>query len=308
MSKALLGLPVLVTFAAAASAAAQGLESIDHVILYMQENRAFDHYFGTLAGVRGFHDPQVQVNEDGKSVFYRKVNSTISLITDHLLPWHINYQNEPGRANATQCTSFGSNSFSNNQAALAAGANDQWVLANTPHSVSYYKREDIPYHYGLADAFTIGDMYQEGVISCTDPNRVIWQTGSINVAGGSVVSTQGPVLDNNDSPGCSALTYTNIEPTLGRFNSETSSANYSCYPYDWPAQDNFGDNPLLFFSKYQELLASGNLTNPLVVNGLEYQPGNQSSAALPRFVAAAKSGTLPQVSYIVGPAALSEHP
>lgn len=32
------------------------------------------------------------------------------------------------------------------------------------------------------------------------------------------------------------------------------------------------DNPLLFFSQYQDLLAAGNYSSPLVANGLEYQP------------------------------------
>ncbi len=32
------------------------LKDIEHVVLLMQENRSFDHYFGTLSGVRGFGD------------------------------------------------------------------------------------------------------------------------------------------------------------------------------------------------------------------------------------------------------------
>ena len=31
-------------------------ENVDHIVLYMQENRAFDHYYGTLDGIRGFND------------------------------------------------------------------------------------------------------------------------------------------------------------------------------------------------------------------------------------------------------------
>jgi Phosphoesterase family len=29
------------------------------VVILMQENRSFDHYFGTLSGVRGFSDPNI---------------------------------------------------------------------------------------------------------------------------------------------------------------------------------------------------------------------------------------------------------
>ena len=39
------------------------LSDIKHVVILMQENRSFDHYFGTLPGVRGFSDPR-----DRKSV------------------------------------------------------------------------------------------------------------------------------------------------------------------------------------------------------------------------------------------------
>ena len=45
------------------------LRDIRHVVLLMQENRSFDHYFGTLAGVRGFADANALWLPDGASVF-----------------------------------------------------------------------------------------------------------------------------------------------------------------------------------------------------------------------------------------------
>ena len=44
------------------------LTDIDHIIILMKENRSFDHYFGTLAGVRGFNDPTSN-KADGTSTF-----------------------------------------------------------------------------------------------------------------------------------------------------------------------------------------------------------------------------------------------
>ncbi|KAL8286140.1 hypothetical protein RQP46_004628 [Phenoliferia psychrophenolica] len=294
------GVLAVVTAAAAAvhvAAAAPGLEQIDHVILYMQENRAFDHYFGTLAGVRGFKDPNVQVNADGRSTFYQQVNSSLTNVTDWLLPFHIPYQGEPGRKEATQCSYAGSNAWEQNQAALAAGLNDQWALGNSPHSVGYWKRDDIPVHYAIADGWTVADMYQEGVIAATDPNRVYWQSGSINVPGGNVKSDMGPALDNNDTPGCVAY---------------PGGAEWSCYPYDWKtvpeyleeagvtwkfyqALDNWGDNPLPLFENYQELVAAGNYSNPLIVNviNIDEYTGEQLGG-LRAFQKAAAAGTLPQ--------------
>ena len=48
-----------------------GFDSIEHVVLLMQENRSFDHYFGTMPGVRGFSDPEALRLSTGKSVFYQ---------------------------------------------------------------------------------------------------------------------------------------------------------------------------------------------------------------------------------------------
>ena len=45
------------------------LSDVRHVVLLMQENRSFDHYFGTLAGVRGFGDAGALWLPDGRSVF-----------------------------------------------------------------------------------------------------------------------------------------------------------------------------------------------------------------------------------------------
>ncbi len=47
------------------------LRDIKHVVLLMQENRSFDHYFGTLAGVRGFGDDKAMTLPNGKSVFFQ---------------------------------------------------------------------------------------------------------------------------------------------------------------------------------------------------------------------------------------------
>ena len=42
--------------AAAVKPAGSDLGAIEHVVFLMQENRSFDHYFGTYPGVRGFSD------------------------------------------------------------------------------------------------------------------------------------------------------------------------------------------------------------------------------------------------------------
>src|SRR5450631_3118945 len=47
------------------------INDVKHVVFLMQENRSFDHYFGTLRGVRGFSDPRAVKLPSGKSVFHQ---------------------------------------------------------------------------------------------------------------------------------------------------------------------------------------------------------------------------------------------
>jgi hypothetical protein len=49
----------LIDQALASSTSNAQLSDVKHVVILMQENRSFDHYFGTLSGVRGFSDPDV---------------------------------------------------------------------------------------------------------------------------------------------------------------------------------------------------------------------------------------------------------
>ena len=65
----------------------------------------------------------------------------------------------------------------------------------------------------------------------------------------------------------------------------------------WQNEDNFGDDPLEWFSTFQNLPENSTLSE----KGLAY-------LGLDAFYAAAKNGTLPMISWIIGPAQLSEHP
>lgn len=62
------------------------LGDIKHVVVLMEENRSFDHYFGTLGGVRGFGDPHALTLSTGRSVFYQPDPANPD---GYLLPWHL---------------------------------------------------------------------------------------------------------------------------------------------------------------------------------------------------------------------------
>jgi phospholipase C len=127
-----------------ASASAGSLTDLKHVVLFMQENRAFDHYFGTMPGepiyinsiqgaaadlfpgVRGFADPNVQVNADGKSVFQQIVTANMSKKAEYLTPWYLNYLGGEW-LKATQCMVSGSNSWVATHESYNGGLNNKWA-------------------------------------------------------------------------------------------------------------------------------------------------------------------------------------
>ncbi|PWN47374.1 phosphoesterase-domain-containing protein [Violaceomyces palustris] len=288
-------------------ASPDGLSKIKHVVLFMQENRSFDHYFGTMAGVRGFNDPNVVISSDtGKPSFYQPISPTSLQVGEplpppainYLLPWYWNH--EGGDSNDRyQCALSGSNGWKENHQAYNNGTINRWATKNTPYSMGYYKRADIPYHFGLAEGWTVADAYHESVIASTNPNRVSWASASLGVQQ-SRLGQGGPVLDNNENEGC--------ETALD------GSTKYSCYPYKWKTvpeyleeagiswqvyqdTDNFGDNPLAWFSNFQSAKANSSLAN----RGMSF-------IGLNKFYEDAKAGTLPSVSYVIGPTDLSEHP
>lgn len=111
-----------------------------------------------MAGVRGFSDPNVQVN-DGIPVWKQVVNSNLTTEASSLLPWYLNY--EGGEAlNATQCMVAGDNGWVTNHNALNGDLNNHWATGNTPWSWGHFKRSDLPIQFAIADGWTVGDMYQ----------------------------------------------------------------------------------------------------------------------------------------------------
>ncbi|KAK9246334.1 phosphoesterase family-domain-containing protein [Lipomyces tetrasporus] len=280
---------------AAASAYTDKLKDIKHIVFFMQENRAFDHYFGTMAGVRGFKDPNILLTDD-KEIWYQP---TASSDADYLLPWWLN--EDPKYKESTECIIAGSNDWTPNHNSWNFGKINGWVTNNTAWSWGYLKRSDIPTHFSIVEGWTIGDMYQESVIGPTNPNRVTWVSGTININGsypGDPEVNGGPYIENYETPGCET----------------NGDIKYACYPLKWKTvaeyleeqgitwfvyqdEDNFDDNPFAWFEQYQDA-DSG---SALATKGVGY-------AGLEAFYEQAANGTLPQISWIIGPAELSEHP
>ncbi|HVT75391.1 MAG TPA: alkaline phosphatase family protein, partial [Acidimicrobiales bacterium] len=159
------------TRAALATVAPSGssLNDIEHFVILCQENRSFDHYFGTLAGVAGFADPTVQPDPiTGRTVFQQIDPNPLNGVGATMLPWRV----QP-TASAAQCMADVDHTWQSQHVSLANGTNAAFVTSHSvadlvsdhdptvggARTMSYFTRADLPFHYALADAFTICDRY-----------------------------------------------------------------------------------------------------------------------------------------------------
>src|SRR4051794_1757181 len=135
------------------------IDKIEHVVILMQENRSFDNYFGTLAGVRGFSDPDVLKRSNGKSVFIQ--GGDILSVTGEIAPWRLNTHT------SSPCTIIVDNDWQPMHDAWNGGRMDGWIKATGPYTMSYATRDDVPWHMALADEYLVCDRYHCSVLGAT---------------------------------------------------------------------------------------------------------------------------------------------
>src|SRR3977135_155972 len=57
--------------------ATHSLRDVEHIVVLMQENRSFDHYYGVMRGVRGYGDPHPVKLPNGRPVWYQAEGPTV---------------------------------------------------------------------------------------------------------------------------------------------------------------------------------------------------------------------------------------
>ncbi|KQV03328.1 MULTISPECIES: phosphocholine-specific phospholipase C [unclassified Kitasatospora] len=283
---ALVGLPV--ETASAVTPGSVGLTGtvadIRHVVILMQENRSFDHYFGALNGVRGFDDKQALQFPDGGNVF-RQPDAGRS-DGGVMLP----YRMDTSKYNAQNAGGL-PHDWATGHQAINNGAMNKWIPAKGERAMGYFTRADVPYQYALADAFTLCDAYFTSLAGPTDPNRLYLWTGT---SGPGVDGTTGPWIDNTpvtDNPVADWTTYAE----------RLQDAGVSWRVYHNPSKDertgDYDDNALSYFKQFHNFPA----TDPRYINAM-------TKWDLTAFDQHCKAGTLPTVSWLVAPYLFSEHP
>lgn len=159
------------------AAAGSTYKDAEHVVFLMQENRSFDHAYGTLKGVRGFNDPRALKLPNGNPVWFQssKAGKTFA-------PFRLDIKN-------TKSTWMGSlpHSWTDMVSARNEGKMDNWLEAKKPGkeyegmplTMGYYDRQDLPFYYAFADAFTVCDQNFCSSLTGTSSNRTFFWSGAI---------------------------------------------------------------------------------------------------------------------------------
>ncbi|MFC5029143.1 phosphocholine-specific phospholipase C [Streptomyces sp. DSM 41987] len=270
------------------------LRDVEHIVVLMQENRSFDHYFGTLRGTRGFGDPRPVVLPSGKTVFHQSDG------TKDVLPFHPEADNL-----GLQFLQDLNHDWNGGHAAFNQGKYDRWVPAKTATTMAYLTREDIPFHYALADTFTICDAYHCSLLGPTDPNRYYMWTGFVGNDG----TGGGPVITNAEA-GYSWTTYPERLEKAGvswKIYQDVGDGLDAAGGWGWiedAYRGNYGDNSLLYFNQYRNAKPGDPLYDK-ARTGTDAKAGEGFFDILKADVAADR---LPAVSWIAAPEAFTEHP
>ena len=273
-------LPPSVQRAVAAGARRGSLRDVEHVVLLMQENRSFDHYFGTLSGVRGFGDPDPLRLPGGRTVFHQPDSANPK---GYLLPFHLDT-----RRTSAQAIPSTSHAWMVQHEAWDYGRMDRWLRAHrktngddAPFVMGFYRRDDIPFHFALAESFTVCDHYFCSVLGPTWPNRLYWMSGTIDPGG----TRGGPVVSNAAPEPYRWTTYPE----------RLQAAGISWQVYQ--EEDNYGCNMLVSFDSFRRARRG----DPLYQRGLTARPAGT-------FENDAYHDRLPAVSWILPTSYQSEHP
>lgn len=129
-------------------------DAVGHVIVSMQENRSFDHYFGYAPWVGKYGIPDDYSQPDGAGGHVKPYHFTARITDDIPHTWqamHDEWNN---------------------------GKMDGFYTVGGEYALGYYKRHQIPFYYDLFDEATLCTNYFCSQLGPTWPNRYYWASGT----------------------------------------------------------------------------------------------------------------------------------
>jgi phospholipase C, phosphocholine-specific, Pseudomonas-type len=275
-----------------ASSTTGSIQDVQHVVILMQENRSFDHYLGSLAGIRGFND-KTTFPIDNEASIWNQPDGKGGFVE----PFHLD-----SKSSRAQTISSLPHGWSDGHSAWNNGRWDNWLPAKTGLTMGHFTRADIPFHYALADSFTVCDAYFSSCMGPTNTNRLHLMTGMIDVGS----TGGGPLIDNTPTNIFSWTTYPERLQQAGVtwhiYQGSDGTESFKTLVTPSPAGSANVDYPnpynvLNFFSAF----TAPNAASALLTNGT-------AKRTLADFANDVKSGALPQVSWLLPPYLCSEHP
>jgi phospholipase C len=274
------------------------MADLKHVVILMQENRSFDHYFGALPGVRGFHDRQALTFQDGTSVFQQR-NAAGDIVTpqEDDGPWG----NDHGAWGDVDHRKW-----------------DLWVQHNGVNCMNYHSDAYMSFYHSVASQFTVCDQNFCSEFGPTDPNRKYLWSGTSNGETGNTDES------NYSRPWKTVPEQLQEVGIDWRLFSDNSGNGRQGYVSAWIGD--YGDNELKYFKAFDPAGLSPDDPKLQPGTGLIWRgnctyyagsttPNNDSDenldAVLKDLHDACQPGAehpLPAVSWIVAPYGWTEHP
>lgn len=272
------------------------LKDVGHVVILTQENRSFDHYFGTMRGVRGYGDrfaipaPPLPAAPD-RTVLVQP-NEDPGAEPALIAPFRLDTS-----ADFRRYRPLGTpHGFVDSQAAWDNGRMGAWPRSKKNHAMAHFTREDLPFQYGLAEAFTLCDAYHCAMHTCTNPNRLFIWTGTNDPS----AKANGPVIDNGyDTLDGDPLRHGGYLWTTYPERLMDAGVGFQIYQ---DMADNFSDNPLVGFQRYRQAKSASAAAAALLSRR------TMTTRSLNDLRQDVLAKRLPEVSWIIAPTTLSEHP
>jgi phospholipase C len=280
------------------------MADLKHVVILMQENRSFDHYFGQMPGVRGFADKQALTFQDGTTVFQQRDAAGVihtPQVDDSAWGTDHNYTTLNGRRWNT------------------------WVQEKGVEALNYHSPAYMSFYWALASQFAIGDQYFCSIVGPTDCNRKYHWSGSSN---GEIGNSDESNYDRAWTSVPEQLQQVGIDWRMYSDNSGSGAGGRQAYRSDWFGD--YGDNEIKFFKAFDPnglaaddprlapgtgLIWRGNAQYYTAAPASSVAPNNDSAQnleyVLRDFIDACAPDAehpLPAVSWITAPYGWSEHP
>jgi phospholipase C len=230
-------------------------EDAEHVVFLMQENRSFDHCFGTLRGVRGYNDPRT-INLPNRFPVWMQPDKNGTRFP----PFRLDIK-------ATKATWMRDipHSWENQVDARNNGKYDGWIEAkrpgdeefkDVPLTMGYYTREDIPFYYAMADSFTVFDQHFCASICGTTTNRSYFWTGKTHGVKGDKAKVRNGEVNYEHEANWKTFPE-RLEELNIPWKVYQNEINLPSLVDDASLLANFSDNNLEWFSQYNVRFGAG---------------------------------------------------